>query len=76
MNFQPHAAQDAIFAAFDHPGIIAVLVVLQNYIALSAALPHESKSAWLKRFTLVSFFFNVAAFIEQVLVPAQWCGPS
>ena len=49
-------------------GIITVMVVLQNYIALSSTLPSGVKNAWLGQFTLISFAFNVAAFIEQVLV--------
>mmetsp|Transcript_36996 Transcript_36996/g.92465 ORF Transcript_36996/g.92465 Transcript_36996/m.92465 type:complete len:382 (-) Transcript_36996:297-1442(-) len=49
-------------------GIISVMVVLQNYIALSRALPPGVNNAWLGRFTLVSFMFNIVAFIEQVLV--------
>ena len=49
-------------------GMLTVLVVLQNYIALSQALPPGVHDAWLGKFVLVSFFFNIAAFIEQVLV--------
>ena len=51
-------------------GIITVMVVLQNYIALSSTLPAGVgvQNAWLGRFVLTSFYFNVAAFIEQVLV--------
>ena len=50
-------------------GIITVMVVLQNYIALSNALPPtDENSTWLGWFVMVSFGFNVLAFVEQVLV--------
>jgi hypothetical protein len=51
-------------------GIITVMVVLQNYIALSNALPapDDNDSSWLEWFVVVSFGFNVLAFVEQVLV--------
>ena len=51
-------------------GIITVMVVLQNYIALSGELPatNGDGSTWLGWFVLASFGFNVLAFVEQVLV--------
>ena len=51
-------------------GIITVMVVLQNYIALSGELPPPDKndSTWLGWFVMVSFGFNILAFVEQVLV--------
>ena len=51
-------------------GIITVMVVLQNYIALSSELPapDDDHWTWLGYFVLVSFMFNVLAFVEQVLV--------
>lgn len=49
-------------------GIITVMVVLQNYIALSNSLPSDIHGTWLGMFTLVSFLFNILAFVEQVLV--------
>ena len=51
-------------------GIITVMVVLQNYIALSRELPapDDDHWTWLGWFVLVSFLFNVLAFVEQVLV--------
>ena len=49
-------------------GVVTVLVVLQNWMALSASLPRDVSSTWLGRFTVGSFLFNVFAFGEQVLV--------
>ena len=53
------------------------MVVLQNYIALSNSIPRDISSTWLGRFTLASFLFNIAAFVEQVRVlngrPAIGC---
>lgn len=49
-------------------GVVTVLVVLQNWMALSASLPRDVSNTWLGRFTLGSFLFNVFAMAELVLV--------
>ena len=49
-------------------GVVTVLVVLQNWMALSASLPRDVSNTWLGRFTLGSFLFNVFAIAELVLV--------
>lgn len=49
-------------------GVIVLVVVLNNYIALNTSLPRGTAVTWLSSFLLTSFGFNVLAFIEQVAV--------
>ena len=50
-------------------GIVAILVVMSNYIALKRSLPDGAVAdSWLISFLVDSFLFNVALFIEMILV--------
>ena len=49
-------------------GVVTLLVVLQNVLALSNSSPRDVSNTWLGQFTAASFYFNIAAFVEQILV--------
>lgn len=49
-------------------GMLSVLVVMTNFVSLADKLPPTVGLPWLARFLLYSFFFNVFAMIEQVMV--------
>lgn len=48
-------------------GVLALVVVSNNYISLGQQLPNGSQT-WLASFLLASFGFNVAAFVITVIV--------
>ena len=49
-------------------GIISILVAMNNYVELSRVLPPGVRNAWLGKFLMGNFFFNIAALMEQILV--------
>jgi hypothetical protein len=49
-------------------GMLTVLVVMTLFTSLTSRLPPTVGMPWLARFMLFSFFFNVVAMFEQVLV--------
>ena len=49
-------------------GIITILVCLTNFLGLLDKLPPTVDPPWLARFILISFFFNVVALAEQVIM--------
>ena len=55
-------------------GIVSLLVVLQNYIALTSNSARDISTTWLGRFILGSLFFNLCAFGEQSM-PVQGSNP-
>ena len=49
-------------------GMFTVLVVMTLFISLTSKLPPTVTLPWLAKFMLFSFFFNVVAMVEQVMV--------
>lgn len=49
-------------------GVISLLVVLQYYIALAGSSARDISTTWLGGFIIGSLMFNLAAFVEQILV--------
>ena len=48
-------------------GMLTLLVNMNNFSAMLRQLPPTANPPWLARFVLNSFFFNVAAMVEQVV---------
>ena len=49
-------------------GMLAMVVVMTNTVALTRLLPPSTTPSWLLRFMTISFYFNVVAMAEQILV--------
>ena len=49
-------------------GIVSILVVMSNYIALKRSLPPGAATSWLTSFMVNSLLFNTALFLEMILV--------
>ena len=53
--------------------VVTMLTVTNRYMQLISSLPSDAQmSAWLPLFNLVSFAFNLIAFLEQVAVNVGW----
>ena len=49
-------------------GVVTILTVQTNLVAMHETLPPGADTVWLSQFLIVSLGFNVVAFIEQVAV--------
>ena len=49
-------------------GMLCLLVVMTNFVSLTRSLPPMSAPPWLANVSRISFYFNVVAMTEQVLV--------
>ena len=49
-------------------GLVTLLIVMTNFISLTAKLPTTVNPPWLSRFCVASFVFNLVAMVEQIMV--------
>lgn len=49
-------------------GMLTMVVVMTNTVALTRLLPPSTTPSWLIRFMTVSFYFNIVAMTEQIMV--------
>ena len=49
-------------------GMLTMVVVMTNTVALSSRLPPSTTPSWLIRFLTISFYFNAVAMAEQIFV--------